>query len=89
MLTFWRSLLLAIAVASLCGCRPAPRQDLDVLIHPETTPELKWVKMTRGTRDALIDVYAAHMDECAELAANDRVTIGEAAILWLMQHAKE
>jgi len=87
---FWRSLLLAVAVAPLCGCRPTPRQDLDVLIHPETTREVKWVKMTKGTRDALMDVYATKREQCNEfMAANNRVTIGEAAILWLMKHAKD
>jgi hypothetical protein len=61
----------------------------DCLIHPETTPQVKWVKMTRPTRDAIIDIYAANMDECKKfMLANDRVTTGEAAILWLMEKAK-
>ena len=70
---------------------PKPVQDdyADCLIHPETTPQVKWVKMTRPTRDAIIDIYAANMDECKQfMEANDRVTTGEAAILWLMEKAK-
>jgi hypothetical protein len=73
------------------GMRPKPAQDdyADCLIHPETTPQVKWVKMTRPTRDAIIDIYAANMDECKKfMEANDRVTTGEAAILWLMEKAK-
>jgi len=90
MFGFWRSFLLAVAVVLPCGCRKTPQQDPDVLVHPETTPDVKWVRMTKPTRDALMDVYAAHLDDCERLmAANNRVTIGEAAILWLMQHAKE
>jgi hypothetical protein len=61
----------------------------DCLIHPETTPQVKWVKMTRPTRDALIDIYSANMDECNKfMLPNNRVTTGEAAILWLMEKAK-
>jgi hypothetical protein len=62
----------------------------NALIHPETTPTVKWVKMTKATRDALMDVYAANADECNTfMYANERVTVGEAAILWLMKHEKE
>jgi hypothetical protein len=62
----------------------------NALIHPETTPTVKWMKMTKHTRDALMDVYAANADECNTfMYANERVTIGEAAILWLMEHAKD
>jgi hypothetical protein len=57
----------------------------DDLIHPETTDEAKWLKMTPETRDKLLAVYLEHNDECNKYqAADDRVTIGEAAILWLM-----
>jgi len=61
----------------------------DLIIHPETTPEMKWVKMTKQTRDALVDIYAANANHCNKfMHANDRVTIGEAAILWLMERKK-
>jgi hypothetical protein len=61
----------------------------DLLVHPETTPEVKWVKMTKPTRDALMDIYAANADQCNKfMHANNRVTIGEAAILWLMEGKK-
>jgi hypothetical protein len=73
------------------GLKPKSERDdyAGCLIHPDTTPEVKWVKMTRPTRDAIIGIYAANMDDCAKyMAANDRVTTGEAAILWLMDNAK-
>jgi hypothetical protein len=58
----------------------------DVLIHPETTPEIKWVKMTKKTRDLLLDIYAYKMEECSKfMEENDKVTIGESAILWLIK----
>ena len=75
--------------ASWATPKPVPDDYADCLIHPETTPQVKWVKMTRPTRDAIIDIYAANMDECKQfMEANDRVTTGEAAILWLMEKAK-
>lgn len=58
----------------------------DCLVHPETTTEVKWVKMTKPTRDALVEIYSLHIDECSRYQReNDRVTIGEAAILWLIE----
>jgi hypothetical protein len=60
----------------------------DVLIHPETTPEIKWVKMTKKTRDLLLDIYAYKMEECSKfMEENDKVTIGESAILWLIKES--
>lgn len=57
----------------------------DCLIHPETTPEVKWLRMTKPTQQALLAIYAENMDECSKFQQkNDRVTIGEAAILWLI-----
>ncbi|NBW18040.1 MAG: hypothetical protein EBR82_59710 [Caulobacteraceae bacterium] len=58
----------------------------DLLVHPETTPEVKWVKMTKQTRDTLLEIYAENMDECSRYMQEcDRVTIGEAAIMWLIE----
>jgi hypothetical protein len=62
----------------------------DLLVHPETTPEVKWVKMTKPTRDTLLEIYAENMDECSRYMQEcDRVTIGEAAIMWLMDRAED
>ena len=62
----------------------------DLLVHPETTPEVKWVKMTTPTRDTLLEIYAENMDECSRYIQEcDRVTIGEAAIMWLMDRAED
>ena len=62
----------------------------DLLVHPETTPEVKWVKMTKPTRDTLLEIYAENMDECIRYMQEcDRVTIGESAIMWLMDRAEE
>jgi hypothetical protein len=71
--------------------RPAVAEDYDdLLIHPETTPEVKWVKMTKPTRDTLLEIYAENMDECSRYMQEcDRVTIGEAAIMWLMDRAED
>jgi hypothetical protein len=75
--------------ASWATPKPAPDDYADCLIHPETTPEVKWVKMTKPTRDTLLEVYAENMDECSRYMQEcDRVTIGEAAIMWLMEKAK-
>lgn len=58
----------------------------DLLVHPETTPEVKWLKMTKPTQQALLAIYAENMDECSKFQQeNDRVTVGEAAIMWLMK----
>jgi len=36
-----------------------------------------------------MDIYSANADQCNKfMHANDRVTIGEAAILWLMERKK-
>ena len=62
----------------------------DLLVHPETTPEVKWVKMTKPTRDTLLEIYADNMDECSRYMQEcDRVTIGESAIMWLMDRAED
>lgn len=62
----------------------------DLLVHPETTPEVKWVKMTKPTRDTLLEIYAENMDECSRYMQEcDRVTIGEAAIMWLIDRAED
>ena len=64
---------------------PAHSTD-DALVHPETTKEVKWLRMTKPTQQALLEIYAEHMYECSKFQQeNDRVTIGEAAILWLMK----
>jgi len=61
----------------------------DLLVHPETTPEVKWVKMTKPTRDALLEIYALNMSECSRYMDEENgVTIGESAIMWLIDTAK-
>jgi hypothetical protein len=59
----------------------------DVMKEPDDMTQLR---ITHETRGKLLEIYLGNQEECSKYQlADKRVTVGESAILWLMDKIKE